>query len=121
MKINSRKFKEKAYVTPEMMGISKPIPAPDPRPKQMMQFCLGEKNNKLLSREAKNTDFLDLYTTKVNHSNYRVNVDMQSKRAVGYPYKGQLSPTNNGPSGSSNLLMQKHGRDNLIRIPFMWN
>ena len=110
-------YKERAYVTPKMMGIEKPGPVPDPWPNKWFKFCLGEKNNKLLNRVVKNTDYLDLYTSKVNGTNSRVNANLQSKRAGGYQSIGLVSPINNVSKAPQNLLLQKYGRDSLLRIP----
>jgi hypothetical protein len=109
-------FKKNSYVTPTMMGMVKQTAPVPQKSKHMMKFCLGEKDNKLLNREVKTSDHLDMYTSKVNHTNARVNIDMQSKRAAGVPYMGYAG----GYPQSSNLLIQKHGRDNLLRAPFTW-
>lgn len=115
---NYENFKRKAYATPADIGMVKQDVQVPQKPKHMMKFCLGEKDNKLLQREVKTSDHLDMYTSKVNHTNARVNLDMQSRRAVGMP--GMGSATAVFPGTTSNLLMQKHGRDKLIRAPFMW-
>jgi uncharacterized protein YwqG len=114
------KAKQHSYITPNMIGMVKQTAEVPQKSRHMMKFCLGEKDNKLLNRDVKISDHLDMYTTKVNNTNARVNLDMQSRRAVGYPSFGQASPTAGAFPGSSNLLVQRHGRDNLIRAPFMW-
>jgi hypothetical protein len=61
-----------------------------------MKFWLGDNNNKLLDRVVKTSDHLDMYSTKVNRTNARVNIDMQTRRIAGRPLAG-------------------------VTIPFMWN
>ena len=114
------KFKQQSYVTPNMIGMQKQTAAVPQNSRHAMKFCLGEKDNKLLKREVKTSDHMDMYTSKVNHTNARVNLDMQSRRATGNPLLGYSSGTPGVMPQSSNLLIQKHGRDNLIRAPFLW-
>jgi hypothetical protein len=114
------KFKQQSYVNPNGMESGKQTADVPQKSRHMMKFCLGEKDNKLLKREIKASDHLDMYTSTVNHSNARVNMEMQSKRAAGHPPLGSSTYGSTAFPGNSNLLMQKHGRDNLIRAPFLW-
>lgn len=86
------KAKRASYSRPLPFGMPKnPVEVPQ-NSRHMMKFCLGEKNNKLLNREVKTSDHLDMYTTKVNRSNARINYDMQSKRMAAKPPVGITIP-----------------------------
>lgn len=86
------------------------------RSRHMMKFCIAEKDNKLLKRDVRTSDHLDMYTSKVNNTNARVNINMQTRRAQAAPAPTAAYPVH---SHGGNVLMQKHGRENLIRAPFM--
>mmetsp|Transcript_37729 Transcript_37729/g.37266 ORF Transcript_37729/g.37266 Transcript_37729/m.37266 type:complete len:80 (-) Transcript_37729:10-249(-) len=75
-----------------MVGMIRQTGVVPQKSKHLMKFSVADKNNKLLKRDVQNSDHLDMYTSTVNRTNARVNIDMQSHRVVGKPVQGLSIP-----------------------------
>ena len=105
-----------------MMGMSKSRVDYPPRPRKITKLPTEESENIPLNREVKNSSNFEFYGSKVSHSNVRAKVEIMPKRSIGYTnIFGQSSTTNTTSIPSTNLLLQKQGRDHLVRAPFMWS
>lgn len=82
----------KAHESHSFVGMMRQTGVVPQRSKHMMKFSVADKTNKLINRDVKTSDHLDMYTSTVNRTNARVNLDMQSKRFTGVPQKSVTMP-----------------------------
>ncbi|CAI2370682.1 unnamed protein product [Moneuplotes crassus] len=84
--------KKEQEASRSMVGMIRQTGVVPQKSKHLMKFSVADRNNKLLKRDVQNSDHLDMYTSTVNRTNARVNIDMQSHRVVGKPVQGLSIP-----------------------------
>lgn len=115
------KFKENAYSVSDAMGMGK-VDYP-PRPRRLAKYGQEETENYIPKQVINKTENSSLYAPSVGYTNSRAKADMRPPRSIGYSnIFGPSTSTNAATSiASTNILIQKQGRDNLVRAPFMWS